>query len=156
MCIRDSYYGGLLALNVMAGGYATLELERPNTEIIDHMAETSLAAASASAGAGAGAAAAGEAGASAKREERLAAGRRNRAAYVARERQKPNIVPATPLSLRWRPLLPTQPRASSSSSSSASAGLPSPQWQGEPQGVRKLGAGGFRRPDVPSGMPEFC
>ena len=29
------------------------------------------------------------------------------------------------------------------------AGLPSPQWQGEPQGVRKLGAGGFRRPDVP-------
>ena len=38
----------------------------------------------------------------------------------------------------------------------AAAGLPSPQWQGEPQGVRKLGAGGFRRPDVPSGTPEFC
>jgi hypothetical protein len=54
-------------------------------------------------------------------EERLAARRRNQAAYVARERQKPNQIPAAPLSLRWRPLLPAQPWAASSSSSSSTA-----------------------------------
>ena len=53
-----------------------------------------------------------------KREERLAAGRRNRAAYVERERKKPNLLPAAPLTFTWKPL-PTPPRASSSSSSAA-------------------------------------
>ena len=57
------------------------------------------------------------------REERLAAGRRNRAAYVERERKKPNLLPAAPLTFAWKPL-PTPPRASSSSSAAACVSSP--------------------------------